>query len=397
MVGQIKKNTDKFTGIYRGLVVDVADTEQYGRIRVKVYPTFADLETENIPWAVPAFGLFDGAGSNFGAFAIPKVGSYVFVFFEAGDVYQPVYFAEAPTAVRGLPDSRTTNYPDRKVWRTKNGIEIIIDDTEDDQIIKVIHSSGTYIEVDKDGNITLNPNQTHRSIVNAFSRTVATYDANATLTGDDGGLVLVDGAITLTLPDAAGYEGMEFVFIRIDTGTSPATIVGTIGSYSSRELMGQWRPFSIISDGTRWQEHVDRVAAGVIVEWAGTLANIPKGWLLCDGTQGTPDLRGRYVKGSAAGVDPGGTGGALTHYHLPGTYKGPTHRHSVPLQSYGFAYASGYDGYIAAARYAASWEGAGRITSIPYTTYDGNWAITGQSQTVNHEPPYYEVAYIKRM
>ena len=49
--------------------------------------------------------------------------------------------------------------------------------------------------------------------------------------------------------------------------------------------------------------------------WSGLLSAIPSGWHLCDGTTGTPDLRGMFVKGTAAGVDPGGTGGATTHIH----------------------------------------------------------------------------------
>jgi hypothetical protein len=57
------------------------------------------------------------------------------------------------------------------------------------------------------------------------------------------------------------------------------------------------------------------VPAGVIVMWAGLLSAIPSGWALCDGTLGTPDLRSRFVKGTAAGVDPGATGGAATHTH----------------------------------------------------------------------------------
>lgn len=49
--------------------------------------------------------------------------------------------------------------------------------------------------------------------------------------------------------------------------------------------------------------------SGVIVLWAGLLADVPAGWNLCDGSNGTPDLRGKFIKGWAAGVDPGGTGG----------------------------------------------------------------------------------------
>lgn len=57
------------------------------------------------------------------------------------------------------------------------------------------------------------------------------------------------------------------------------------------------------------------IPAGLIAMWHGLLANIPAGWHLCDGTAGTPDLRSSFVKGAAAGLDPGATGGATTHTH----------------------------------------------------------------------------------
>lgn len=58
-----------------------------------------------------------------------------------------------------------------------------------------------------------------------------------------------------------------------------------------------------------------RIPSGIIAIWSGTLATIPAGWKLCDGTIGTPDLRSKFVKGTAAGVDPGATGGSTTHTH----------------------------------------------------------------------------------
>ena len=53
---------------------------------------------------------------------------------------------------------------------------------------------------------------------------------------------------------------------------------------------------------------------GVLI-WTGLLVNIPAGYNLCDGGGGRPELRGRFLRGASAGVDPGGTGGADTHTH----------------------------------------------------------------------------------
>ena len=57
------------------------------------------------------------------------------------------------------------------------------------------------------------------------------------------------------------------------------------------------------------------VPAGCILMWTGLLSAIPSGWVLCDGANGTPDLRSKFIKGAAAAAEAGGTGGSATHTH----------------------------------------------------------------------------------
>ena len=92
---QIK--TEKYTGFYRGIVVDDEDPDEGGRIKVRVHPMFSseDIKDEDLPWAVPADAIIQGAAIDEGAVTIPHVDSHVFIFFEDGDIYQPVYFAAA--------------------------------------------------------------------------------------------------------------------------------------------------------------------------------------------------------------------------------------------------------------------------------------------------------------
>ena len=64
---------------------------------------------------------------------------------------------------------------------------------------------------------------------------------------------------------------------------------------------------------------------GVIVLWSGAISVVPPGWGLCDGSQGTPDLRDRFVVGARVDVSgvakctlteaPTQTGGSVTHTH----------------------------------------------------------------------------------
>jgi len=144
-----------FSGFYRGKVLasDVNESLHAGRIKVEVYPMLVGIETarvlkssdssieidgittDQLPWAYPATPLFAGAGTGSGTFCVPDIGSTVWIFFENGVIYQPVYFAEAPDAVHGLPSSRETNYPQRRVIRMSSGAEIIFDDSTGDILI----------------------------------------------------------------------------------------------------------------------------------------------------------------------------------------------------------------------------------------------------------------------
>lgn len=60
------------------------------------------------------------------------------------------------------------------------------------------------------------------------------------------------------------------------------------------------------------------VPAGSIIIWSGTASNIPDGWALCDGQNGTPDLRDKFVLGGGGETHTvGSTGGEETHTMPP--------------------------------------------------------------------------------
>ena len=163
---------DKFFGIYQGKVLgtDVLDIKlpvKTGKIKVEVYPMLIGVdtaktltgidgvETEQLPWAVPAPFLFSGSGDGFGSFVVPNVGTYVYLFFLNGDIYQPVYFAEAINGIMGLPAERLVDYPNTKVWKSKGGVVVTINDKDGNEDIKILHPTGTYIQIDKSGIISI--------------------------------------------------------------------------------------------------------------------------------------------------------------------------------------------------------------------------------------------------
>lgn len=77
------------------------------------------------------------------------------------------------------------------------------------------------------------------------------------------------------------------------------------------------------------------VPKGLISMWSGTKATIPVGWLLCDGTNGTPDLRNKFIRGIGTGeADEAGTKGGADTVTLATTNL-PSHAHTTTAESTG--------------------------------------------------------------
>ncbi len=81
--------------------------------------------------------------------------------------------------------------------------------------------------------------------------------------------------------------------------------------------------------GVTFDEHLAdsmHIPKGLIAMWSGSIEAIPTGWALCDGQNGTPDLRDRFIVGAGNSYDVGDTGGeervTLSSSQIP------RHRHS---------------------------------------------------------------------
>ncbi len=107
---------------------------------------------------------------------------------------------------------------------------------------------------------------------------------------------------------------------------------------------------------------------GVILLWSGSIATIPAGWLLCDGSNGTPDLRNNFVVGAGDTYAVASTGGNLMHSH------------SVPDGSHKHDIAGG--GYI------------GDGFEYNYNTEENSGSFN--TDATNGLPPYYALCYIKK-
>jgi hypothetical protein len=79
----------------------------------------------------------------------------------------------------------------------------------------------------------------------------------------------------------------------------------------------------LVSNGTAWTSGTG-IPSGVILLWSGSIASIPSGFALCDGTSGTPDLRNRFLVGAGSTYAVNNTGGSanaivVSHTHTIGT------------------------------------------------------------------------------
>ena len=65
---------------------------------------------------------------------------------------------------------------------------------------------------------------------------------------------------------------------------------------------------------------------GSIMLWFGSIATIPAGWQLCDGSNGSPDLRNKFVIAAGSTFAPGDTGGDDQHLH---SFTSDGHNHVI--------------------------------------------------------------------
>lgn len=152
------------------------------------------------------------------------------------------------------------------------------------------------------------------------------------------------------------------------------------------------------------------IPSGGIIMWSGSIGAIPSGWYLCNGSNGTPDLRDKFIAGAGNTYAIGATGGSadatnVAHTHTfsvtSGAAGGHTHdvmdgaggtnTNSITLGGGNF---SGQDS-------PTTWRSSTTYTLIQAVgdhthSVSGTTASTGSSATNANLPPYYALAYIMK-
>jgi len=183
---------------------------------------------------------------------------------------------------------------------------------------------------------------------------------------------------TLTLPTAIGIPGKSFLIRKEDTtsnhiaiNTVSAQLINLTSTYDLRTIYGT---LHIKSDNVGYHEVGTLENYGFIKMWSGSV--VPNGWALCNGSNGTPDLRDRFIVGSGTTYSIGDTGGEASHTLTSDEM--PSHTHPI-----GTSISSGSSNTV-------DEEGGARDAEAVTDA-------TGGGSAHENRPPYYALAFLMRL
>jgi hypothetical protein len=135
------------------------------------------------------------------------------------------------------------------------------------------------------------------------------------------------------------------------------------------------------------------VPSGCIVMWSGSVSSIPIGWLLCNGSSGTPDLRNRFVVGAGSTYAVNATGGSadanvVSHTH---TINDGGHTHNFSTRGDDGTGSGAGIGVVGYNQSIGSGDGGMALSTTGITLNS-----TGSSGTNANLPPYFALAYIMK-
>lgn len=174
------------------------------------------------------------------------------------------------------------------------------------------------------------------------------------------------------LQNAAVHSGSTF----------PAGVVGQLFFNTTDKILylrlpSTWQMFAMGDNAS--------IPSGSIMFWSGLKSSIPAGFSLCDGTNGTPNLLDKFLKGIATSTtEPGSTGGG-------------THTHSIGSHTHSFYAITGHAQQGGGA-FNAVGGGPQPVNSMAHAhsvsgTTDG---ATGEVGAVSILPEYFELCAIQK-
>lgn len=219
----------------------------------------------------------------------------------------------------------------------------------------------------------------------------------------DDHLRLIKSTLLSTLPNVTGAITASHTELNaLDGVTASATEINKLDGLTATTSQLN----SLAAGGT--------IPTGGIIMWSGAVSAIPSGWVLCNGSNSTPDLRNRFVVGAGSTYAVNATGGtdsvSLSTANLPAhnhSFSGSGTTSTIGNHTHGSVAqphptdtgrdgdsGSGSSGLNYSNRLGNSTGAAGshnHTVSISGTT--GN---QGSGSSHENRPPYYALAYIMK-
>lgn len=194
--------------------------------------------------------------------------------------------------------------------------------------------------------------------------------------------ILLSGEIILVDTNDGGLK------LKIGNGVEPYDNLPFFGNiyaekpgYYYTEIAGL---SDILSDLQQQINVISVIPAGMIMIWSGAQTDIPYGWMLCNGDNGTPDLTDKFVLGAGNNYNVGAYGGEVEH--ILTIEEIPTHQHAYLRHQFDrndTGSDTGLDVYGA------------NNKSLPQVVDSTDSAGGGAAH--NNMPPYYALCYIMKI
>ena len=257
------------------------------------------------------------------------------------------------------------------------------------------------------------------------------YDNTATLGTTDFNTMLTPGSYRILFNGGVNQTTYHSPYGEITSGYSTVThynllVIGVatrltqICASAYNHNRGMWYRFRHDSTFSPWYGYLtsDIIVKGLIVMWSGSVSNVPTGWALCDGNNGTPNLQDRFIVGAGSTYSPKATGGEATHKLTIAEM--PSHNHNLSLSGLTTSSAGGHihsvsgsfariksnqqynaERGISYTTYAVDNGGSGFIENSGAHTHSisgsGTISNTGSGIAHNNLPPYYALCFIMKL
>lgn len=198
----VEKVEHCFYGKYRGYVVDNADPEKLGRLKVSVP---AVLGKEIAVWAYPCVPY--GGDADQGFFFIPEPKAGVWIEFEQGNADYPIWVGTFWSKKDGKSEVPKANGeaqdpPTQKIIKTKAGHTIQLEDKEGEEKVIIKHKENSFISIDKDGTVVMGNQKGSTVILNAKDENMVLVEQHGNcinMTEDGVTVVNKDGSAVVEL------------------------------------------------------------------------------------------------------------------------------------------------------------------------------------------------------